>query len=65
VTYNRGSKNGRAKLTEKLVLAIIREHYTLTPQMKYPSRRFLAKKYGISEKQVRRILSGECWRHTK
>ena len=50
----RGEKHGRAKLTADQVLAI---------RVDGRSIRSIARAFGISRKQVRRILDREAWWH--
>lgn len=57
-TANKGQRNGRAKLTEDQVKEI-RENWE---QGLYRFKRQIAKKYGVGDSQVNRILSGEHWK---
>lgn len=51
-----GAKNGRAKLTNDQVLIILVEHY-----LGKKSNRELARRFNVSDRQIRRIVRGECW----
>ena len=50
----KGEDNGRSKLTESEVLAILKD--TVTPKMK------LAKKYNVDAKTIRDIKNGITWK---
>lgn len=53
-----GSKNGRAKLTERSVRALLRRHFSGGE-----SRASLARNYGLSKTTVGHIVSGKLWPH--
>lgn len=54
----RGNANGSAKIAQDIALAILTEYATeLISQSK------LAKKYGISQQHVSKIVRGERWAH--
>ena len=56
----RGTLNGRAVLTEELVLQLRAEY---RPGVRGKGAAKLAKKYGISPAQAWRVVSGESWSH--
>lgn len=53
----RGSGNGRAAVTEEIVHMIRQKRIEGYTQVE------ISGAFGLSRTQVRRILSGECWRH--
>lgn len=57
----RGTKNGRAKLTEEEVIEIRKEYRAR--QGKHGTVAFLARKYGLSHSAMLSVVKGDHWRH--
>lgn len=58
---NRGERNGQANLSEFAVI-LIREMDKLRPK---PSQAVIARFFGVSQKQVSRIVLRQRWKHIK
>lgn len=56
---NRGSTNGRARLTEECVLEIRRAH------VGGEGKRALARRYGVTPPTIRDAIRGVTWKHLK
>jgi len=54
---SRGEKNGNSKLTKDQVVAIKKEWKA----MEYKNKAELARKYGVTDTQIGRIISGSRW----